>query len=209
MNSNRIGKDLDAIQVFAIGQRAHDWGCTVRRLRTAPNKLRTDIVANYDAVGEELHLLAIALEQIAKCLEWLHSRLPDDIQALASNFNREWDTEILEGPEEGGSGRKIPVRRVSSLRDVLEHEVDYIAGSGKHPHFMSPSWRDEGYNPDTFLMWSGITGEVDIDSALGKTYRLKKVCDAAVALELPLLHWLNEMHARLPAKSGDDARDLP
>lgn len=70
----------------------------------------------YERYRRGLHMLCLALGHLDRCLELLaSSRLPQDFpHRLCRAFRRAW-------------------RPLSDLRDILEHEEDYVAGRGKKP----------------------------------------------------------------------------
>jgi hypothetical protein len=79
------------------------------------------IIQTVDAVEFEryrrgLHMLCLALQHLDRCLELLiSSRLPADFPGdRARRFRRTW-------------------RTLQDLRDVLEHEEEYLAGRGRNP----------------------------------------------------------------------------
>ena len=67
-----------------------------------------------------LHMLCLALKHLDRCLELLADKWPRGFpEQKAKEFRRAW-------------------KPLQDLRDVLEHEEDYIAGVGKKPSLVAP-----------------------------------------------------------------------
>jgi hypothetical protein len=72
--------------------------------------------------------------------------------------------------------------RCATLRNVLEHEEEYIAGRGeKRQERVDPAW--VGYGTG----FSGSTQGITSVTALGRNYDVRPAIDAALACYDPLL----------------------
>lgn len=77
--------------------------------------------------SDDVHLLMLALKHFSNCVEKL------DLQ-LADEFTEAW-------------------RYVSRVRDMLEHEEEYIAGPGKFPDQVHPQWAEAGH-PEAWIAYA-------------------------------------------------------
>jgi len=124
----RAGRQITLEAQLSLAHSAWRWATTAVLLRR-PRSTTHDqwdssqlvIIQTVDSIEWErytrgLHMLCLALGHLDRCLELLASSpLPPDFPHPSCRaFRRAW-------------------RPLSDLRDVLEHEGDYIAGRGKKP----------------------------------------------------------------------------
>jgi hypothetical protein len=123
----------------------------------------------------DVHALALALEHLMKCLKVLKNHgEPDAIKTAAAAFRRAWGKTPVSAHDSAGRPFRIegPLRE---LRNVLEHEEDYIADSGHHPELVASGW--DGQGPGVINGSEGIKLFV----LFGVTYELRDT--VAKALE--------------------------
>jgi hypothetical protein len=138
---------------------------TIKRLEKAAKSLEgEDAAFKYRAAINDVHMLVLALQHLDSCLKFLADS--GETLAGAADFRAAW-------------------RAVSALRDMLEHEEEYIAGRGKFPRRLNQSWVANGYFEDRLLIW-GSEGMESV-GFMGKPYRVRPAIAAALNLEAPLL----------------------
>ncbi len=140
-------------------------------------------VAKGERTGEEwlsyAHLLAIGMRQIERHLQFLKDvgfRNPA-IADAATKFFDACNTAV-----------------VRDLRDLLEHQADYIAGEGRKPHLVVDLRQPVSFGGDS-------TGSEELVwvSVFGRQYRVDPIVRAVEALEGAL------REGRKPLQEGGDA----
>lgn len=140
--------------------------------------IHVDIV-DWERHRAGVHVAVLAMEHLATCLKLLRSSWPGELaRAEADRFLRAW-------------------KGTSQLRDVLEHEEEYLLGRGKEQ-----AQRVNDARRGTILL-RGVRvpmyaihetpdsgGRLTGMSVLGVTYDLTAPLDAAEALVAPLLAYL-------------------
>lgn len=99
----RPDSSLTVIQQRRLAERAFRWVQTVRRLN------RSAEAGDSAEAIDSVHMLAVALRHLDRCVLLLQRAVPVE---GGRTFRRSW-------------------RSVSELRDVLEHEEEYVAGAAK------------------------------------------------------------------------------
>ena len=128
----RARRQLTLEAQFSLAHSAWGWASAAVLLRR-PRSTTHDqwdfsqlvIIQTVDSIEWErytrgLHMLCLALGHLDRCLELLaSSRVPPDFpHRSCREFRRAW-------------------RPLSDLRDVLEHEEDYVAGGGRKPSLVA------------------------------------------------------------------------
>ena len=128
IRKGRVDSPITLEAQLSLAHSAWSWASAAALLRR-PRSTKDDvwdisqlvIIQMVEPVEHEryrrgLHMLCLALNHLDRCLELLAaSRLPKDFpHRLCRAFRKAW-------------------RPVRDLRDVLEHQEDYIAGRGKQP----------------------------------------------------------------------------
>ncbi len=172
---------------LAIAKRAHRWVMTIKRLNAATRAdgdLDRRLGETYYEFKDSLHLLMLALEHLDQCLA--HLTFGDgELPRLKTLSRQAW------------AKRVYPRNRknwfpLSSVRDVLEHEVEYVVGPGKFPGRVEESWREDGYREGTVLYdRDGVVSIV----VLGVTYGVRDAVAAALELQQPLRSWIESLLA--------------
>src|SRR5882672_5505986 len=114
----------------------------------------------------DVHLFTLALEHAYQAVIKVRADLSPDCHGSADRFDRAW-------------------ARVSDVRDLLEHEEEYLVGEGRFPQKADPNWMPPamGMSRPMQLTDSGIAGI----QVLGKWYDVRETVAAALALKTILL----------------------
>jgi hypothetical protein len=100
---------------------------------------------------DDVHLLMIALAQLNRCFTALSSeRIP--FRGEVKRFLSWWRAERVVGRLPAGADHEREWTsfveqeiRLSEIRNLLEHEIDYITGHGRYPDLIGRDWAQESY----------------------------------------------------------------
>jgi hypothetical protein len=114
----------------------------------------------------DVHLVTLALEHAYQAVIKVKADLSPDCHDSANRFERAWAS-------------------VSDVRDLLEHEEEYLVGKGRFPQKADPNWMPPamGMSRPLQLTDSGIAAI----QVLGKWYDVRETIAAALALKAILL----------------------
>lgn len=159
--------------------RAWEWAAKVEG--TNARALMPDYSAR-DFEPWDVHELALALQQLACCLHFIEQLdAPPAIRKAATAFKMAWaDTPVLARDRDGTPLAVEGDPTLRELRNVLEHEADYIAGKGHIPGLVSSNWKGNGPGVIT-----GMAG-VEVFWIFGVSYDLSNVIAAALACKVAL-----------------------
>jgi hypothetical protein len=112
------------------------------------------------------HFATLALEHLGTCCELLTSHAPDELAELMRKFVKDWE----------------------ELRNVLEHEEEYILGGGRQRKLFDP---EEIERPPTRGAAGGTnTGLMNLE-IYGRVLDFAPHVSRANAMKQSLLEWLN------------------
>ncbi len=153
--------------------RAWEWAAQIEDANA-----RACLHENPSAVFEpwDVHDLALALAQLASCLVCIDQvGAPAKITTAASAFKKAWaDTPVLARDRYGKPLTIAGNPTLRELRNVFEHEADYIVGKGRSPGLVSSDWDGEG--PGMVTSSDGI----DTFWIFGISYSLTEAIAAAL-----------------------------
>ncbi len=142
----------------ALVERALRWIETIERLNDFER------FTEPATVQDNVHLLMLALKHLATCMTALKGNAGSArLDCLTDRFAEAWEP-------------------VSRIRDMLEHEEEYILGRGLRPKEVHPQWGDIGYASSYIAYGEGVISV----SVVGGSYQVIEPIRAARSLKSEL-----------------------
>jgi hypothetical protein len=158
----------DELRIRRLAERGYRWVETVERMNASGSLLFEQSETAWAEVADNVHMLIIALQHLHVCISQIQ-RLGITLDGSVA-FKREW-------------------RRIRKLRNWLEHEEEYIAGTGKYQDEVEAEWIARGMLEPFTQAWSDI-GLLSIDF-MAKRYDVEEAIQTALRLWGPLFQLWN------------------
>ena len=146
---------------------------TVDWLHRFSEEMVNPIDAAFDNAFEQAYVLSLSLEQLYKYTGYLKAFWLDALRDVGRSYRAAY-----------GSSH------IGDLRNLFEHEADYVAGHGRKPQIALAEHPDVRFDVDK------VNGGVQTVRLFGKTYMVQGVVERGLALHQPLIEFRQILNDR-------------